>query len=110
MAPREAALVGSAVGEMTARAMLLAAEVFPASHMASLGFLTHVLPIHELDEACQSVLQRVAGLAPQAARMNKQTLRAIRTGTPVHNPYNYATSAEHREGIAAFIAKRKALF
>ena len=110
MAPREAALVSAAVGEMTARAMLLAAEVFPAAHMAAQGFLTHVLPTHELDAACESLTQRVSGLAPQAARLNKQTLRALRTGAPVPNPYGYAPSAEHREGIDAFIAKRKPLF
>ncbi|WP_342617285.1 enoyl-CoA hydratase/isomerase family protein [Rhodoferax sp. GW822-FHT02A01] len=110
MAPREAALVSAAVGEMTARAMLLAAEVFPAAHMAAQGFLTHVLPMHELDAACESLLQRVAGLAPQAARLNKQTLRALRSGAPVSNAYSYAPSAEHREGIDAFIAKRKPLF
>jgi enoyl-CoA hydratase/carnithine racemase len=110
MAPREAALVGSAVGEMTARAMLLAAEVFPASHMLAQGFLTHVLPESELEGACQSLALRVAALAPQAARLNKQTLRTIKSGAAIGNPYGYAASAEHREGIDAFIAKRKPHF
>jgi enoyl-CoA hydratase/carnithine racemase len=110
MAQREAALVGSAVGAMTARAMLLAAEVFPAAHMAAQGFLTHVLPEAELDAACQSLAHRIAGLAPQTARLNKQTLRAIQAGAAIDKPYGYATSAEHQEGIAAFIAKRKPQF
>jgi enoyl-CoA hydratase/carnithine racemase len=110
MAPREAALVGHAVGEMTARAMLLAAEVFPASHMAQQGFLTHVLPVESLGEACQTLAARVAALAPQAARLNKQTLRALRAGQELQNPYAYAASAEHQEGIGAFLAKRKPQF
>lgn len=110
MAAREAALVCAAVGEMTARAMLLAAEVFPAAHMAAQGFLTHVLPQAELDAACQALAQRVAGLAPQAARLNKQTLRAMRTGAAIDKPYGYANSSEHREGIEAFIGKRKPHF
>jgi enoyl-CoA hydratase/carnithine racemase len=110
MAPREATLVGRAVGEMTARAMLLAAEVFTSAHMAAQGFLTHVLPESELDAACQSLAQRVAGLAPQAARLNKQTLRAILAGVSIEQPYGYADSPEHREGIGAFIAKRKPHF
>jgi enoyl-CoA hydratase/carnithine racemase len=110
MAPREAALVSRAAGESTARAMLLAAEVFPASHMVAQGFLTQVAPADQLDASCHTVVQRIAGLAPQAARLNKQTLRALRAGTEVGNPYGYAPSAEHKEGIAAFLAKRKPLF
>ena len=110
MAAREAALVSGAVGEMTARAMLLAAEVFPASHMATQGFLTHVMPSAELDKVCLSLAQRIAGLAPQAARLNKQTLRALKSGVQIENPYGYAAGAEHQEGIAAFLAKRKPHF
>ncbi len=110
MAAREAALVSAAVGSMTARAMLLAAEVFPASHMAAQGFLTRVLPDSELVEASQRMALRVAGLAPQAARLNKQTLRALGAGLDIAAPYAYADSDEHREGISAFIAKRQPHF
>jgi enoyl-CoA hydratase/carnithine racemase len=95
---------------MTARAMLLAAEVFGAAHMAAQGFLTHVLPAAELDAACQTLARRITGLAPQAARLNKQTLRALQAGADLDSPYGYATSPEHREGISAFLAKRKPQF
>lgn len=110
MAAREAALVSGAVGEMTARGMLLAAEVFSASHMAAQGFLTHTFKLVDLEHACLTLAQRIAGLAPQAARLNKQTLRALRCGVELEDPYGYATNAEHAEGIAAFIAKRKPSF
>ncbi|RFO98394.1 enoyl-CoA hydratase [Rhodoferax lacus] len=110
MAPREAALVSAAVGEMTARAMLLAAEVFAAAHMAQQGFLTHVVPEAELEQASQSLVRRIAGLSPQAARLNKQTLSALKQGVAIEQPYGYASSPEHKEGIAAFIAKRKPQF
>jgi enoyl-CoA hydratase/carnithine racemase len=110
MAAREAALVSGAVGEMTARAMLLAAEVFPASHMVVQGFLTHVLKPAELEPTCHALAQRIAGLAPQAARLNKQTLRALKNHVKLEDPYGYAGSSEHAEGIAAFIAKRKPIF
>ncbi len=110
MAPNEAALVGGAVGELTARAMLLGAEVFGAAHMAAQGFLTRVLPMAELEAACLGLARRVATLAPQAARLNKQTLRALKKGEQIENPYAYAAAPEHREGISAFIAKRKPQF
>lgn len=110
MAPREAALVSAAVGEMTARAMLLAAQVFASGHMLQQGFLTQVVPAAELAEHTRAMAERIASLAPQAARLNKQTLRALKAGMTPANPYAYADSAEHREGIAAFLAKRKPVF
>jgi enoyl-CoA hydratase/carnithine racemase len=110
MAPREAALVSSALGQTTARAMLLAAEVFPAQQMQAIGFLTQVLPLVDLEAACLGLAQRVASLSPQATRLNKQTLRALQGGVAAENAYAYAAHAEHREGIAAFIAKRKPRF
>jgi enoyl-CoA hydratase/carnithine racemase len=110
MAAREAALVSAAVGAMTARAMLLAAEVFGAAHMAAQGFLTHVVPANELEATCQTLARRITGLAPQAARLNKQTLRALQAGAALDNPYGYADSPEHREGISSFLAKRKPQF
>jgi enoyl-CoA hydratase len=127
MAPREAALVGQVAGATVARAMLLAAEVFDAAAMLGHGFLTRVHTTDTLDDACRDVAVRIAGLAPQAARLNKQTLRALnRPLAPVEyaqeapelianeqagvNPYAYADSAEHREGITAFLAKRPPVF
>ena len=136
MAPREAELVAQAVGNTLARAMLLAAEVFDAPHMLARGFLLHLLPQEQLAAYTLDLAQRIAALAPQAARLNKQTFRASnRPLAPVEceqaapeliadevrqmnavianavNPsYAYASSAEHREGIAAFLDKRKPNF
>lgn len=133
MAPREAALVAQAVGTTTARAMLLAAEVFDANHMQTCGFLTRTLASEELGGQALAMAQRIAALAPQAARLNKQTLRAFYASNqalapvgfaqaatesianssptpPVPDPYAYADSAEHQEGIAAFLDKRQPRF
>jgi enoyl-CoA hydratase/carnithine racemase len=111
MAPREAALVARVTGEATAREMLLEAAVLDAAEMKARGFLQRVLADEAVaDHALHSAL-RIAALAPQAARLNKQTLRALVAGVPeaqlVAGAYAYATSAEHREGITAFTEKRK---
>lgn len=110
MAPREAALVARSVGATTARAMLLAAEVFAAAPLLAQGFLTQVLDDAGVAEASRAMAGRVARLAPQAARANKQTLRALQDGQPVHDAYAFADSAEHREGITAFLEKRQPRF
>ncbi|MDR7097047.1 enoyl-CoA hydratase/isomerase family protein [Hydrogenophaga laconesensis] len=114
MAPREARLVARELGLATARAMLLEAAVFDAADMKARGFLHSVLPDAEVATDVLARAQRITRLAPQAARMNKQTLRALADGHAVEplldQAYHYADSAEHREGIAAFLAKRPPAF
>jgi enoyl-CoA hydratase/carnithine racemase len=114
MAPREAALVARAAGELTAREMLLSAAVLDAAEMKQRGFLNQVVPAEELAQTVEQRLDGMTQLAPQAARMNKQTLRALARGDGAleasMESYRYADSAEHREGIAAFMAKRAPKF
>ena len=117
MAPREAALVMRAVGELTAREMLLSAAVLDAIEMKRRGFLNQVVGARELDATVQACVERMTPLAPQAARMNKQLFRALAlesidttASELIAKCYRYADTAEHREGIAAFIEKRPARF
>ena len=125
MAPRELQLVAGAVGEVTARQMLLAAATLGASEMLLRGFLSQVVADDMLAAEALATVCRVAALAPQAARLNKQTIRALKvpldqSGKALKaiemivnggaDPYAYADSAEHREGINAFLAKRPPSF
>jgi enoyl-CoA hydratase len=110
MAPREAQLVAREVGITTARSMLFEATVFNTEQMLSTGFLNTVVADGRVAVEASKRAAGVAKLAPQAARMNKQTLRCLaETGLSAEllgTAYRYADSAEHREGIAAFLAKR----
>ncbi|MEO8012605.1 MAG: enoyl-CoA hydratase-related protein, partial [Polaromonas sp.] len=117
MAPREAALVMRAVGELTAREMLLSAVVLDAAEMKQRGFLNQVLAADALDDAVQERLRRILQLAPQAARLNKASFRALAHVPPaqaaintIATAYDYAASGEHREGITAFMEKRPPAF
>ena len=128
MAPREAQLVARVAGEGTAREFLLQATVLDAGTMERRGFLNQVLADADAPAAALAAAHSVARLAPGAARLNKQTFRvlsepflesfvpevsakwsSIATNT-IANAYRYAASAEHREGIAAFLEKRKPAF
>lgn len=113
MAPREAALVMRAAGELTAREMLLAAAVLDAATLLQRGFLNGVFPDGEVAAQASSAAGRIARLAPAAARLNKQTFRALaQAGRAqaaidlIATAYAYADSAEHREGVSAFVEKR----
>jgi enoyl-CoA hydratase/carnithine racemase len=117
MAPREAALVRAAIGDALARDMLLAASVHGADRLYNAGFLLRVLPDEELAVETLAHARRIAVLAPEAARLNKRTFSALRQSTGedpmatlVALAYDYADSDEHREGIAAFLAKRAPVF
>lgn len=110
MAPREAELVAREVGLATARQMLLEAAVLDAPTLLARGFLQSVVHDADVPAEVQQRALRITRLAPQAARLNKQALRALAGGQGaealVPTAYDYADSAEHREGIAAFLAKR----
>ena len=117
MAPREAALVMRAVVELTAREMLLSAAVLDASEMRQRGFLNQVVAAPTLAAAVAACVDRMCPLAPQAARMSKQTFRALApVGVDLYasdliaNAYRYASSAEHVEGVQAFTEKRSPRF
>ncbi|MDD5028027.1 MAG: enoyl-CoA hydratase-related protein [Rhodoferax sp.] len=125
MAPREVALVGRELGLVTARQMLLEAAVFSAPQLLQRGFLSQVMADDDLAAVTTATVQRIMALAPRAARLNKQTLRVLsqpaafevpdvvadeRLALLMEQAYRYADSAEHREGIEAFLKKRPACF
>ena len=116
MAPRELELVLREAGAVTAREMLLEAGVLTAAQLLARGFLQRVVGTAELLREVERSVSHVSSLAPQAARLNKQALRALQAPAPeaqarlLAQAYAYADSAEHREGIASFLAKRPADF
>lgn len=125
MAPREAALVMREAGALLAREMLLEAAVFRAPEMQARGFLSRVVPDGQAGREVGAAVARIAALSPQAARLNKQTMRALNrplapgviendainsVANVFPQAYAYADSAQHREGIAAFLEKRIANF
>nr|WP_301334550.1 enoyl-CoA hydratase/isomerase family protein [Variovorax dokdonensis] len=114
MAPREAALVQRAVGDVLARDMLFAAGVHDAQRLYHAGFLLRVLPDADVAAAAVEHAGKIATLAPRAARANKATFTALARGAGIDalvaDAYAYADTLEHREGIGAFLEKRTPRF
>lgn len=114
MAPREAQLVATRVGDGLARAMLLGAQVLSAQRLLESGFLLQTCAPDDLEQHTDALVQTVLSLGPQAARLNKQTLRALTAAEPsaplLASAYDYADSPEHQEGVGAFVDKRRPVF
>lgn len=114
LAPLEAEMVARVLPLRLMRELLLEARLIDANEAHAHGVVNRVVEDNEVATEVQRTAERIASLSPQAMRLNKMTLRQIARGgisdaeRLAH--YTYADSAEHREGLAAFIDKRPARF
>ena len=114
MAPRELQRLATIFPHAVLREILLEARLVGADEALRLGLVHEVVEDAAVAARAAARAERIAALAPQAARIHKRTLRQIAAGGPdeaqIRAHYAYAPSAEHREGIAAFLAKRAPRF
>ena len=107
----------AAIGERAARRYFLSAERFPAAEAFRLG-LVHDLAISDgdMDEKIGVVVDSMLACGPVAQREAKELIRAV-AGRPVTSELLQDTaeriaklraSPEGREGVAAFLEKRRA--
>jgi methylglutaconyl-CoA hydratase len=108
--------VVEAIGARAARRLFLTAERFTAAEAFRLGLLHDLAVPAELDERIDDVLGLLLKAGPEAQSECKTLLRAV-----AHRPIDAAliadtaeriatvrASAEGKEGVAAFLAKRSA--
>ena len=114
MAPAELQILSHVAGSALLREMLLEARLIDASRALALGLVHTVVDDDQVELEASQRAQRIAELSPQAARINKRTLRQIAAGGPAAGErrahFGYAPSAEHQEGVMAFIEKRTPRF
>ena len=94
--------------------LLLEARLFDADAALRAGLVHEVVADDEVATRVARRAEALSLLAPQAARINKQTLRQIAGGGPDaqqrRSHFAYADAAHHREGVHAFIEKRPPRF
>jgi enoyl-CoA hydratase len=114
MAPGELAQLARVVSGPVLRELLLEARLLDAARALQLGLVHAVVGDDEVASVARQRATVMAALAPQAARSNKRSLRQIAAGGPTADErqahFAYADSAEHREGVTAFIDKRMPRF
>jgi methylglutaconyl-CoA hydratase len=109
--------VVAAIGERAARRYFLSAEKFDAAEAWRLGLLHELAPgEHEMDEKIGDTVDAIMLAGPVAQREAKELVRAV-AGKPVGSELIQDTaeriaklraSPEGREGVAAFLEKRRA--
>ena len=114
MAPGELELLGRVASAPALREMLLEARLLDAARALQLGLVHAVVADGQVAAMALQRATAMAALSPQAARINKRTLRQIAASGPTpaerHAHFAYADSAEHVEGVTAFIEKRTPRF
>jgi len=105
-----------AMGERIARRYFLTAEVFDAQEAFRIGMLSLLVPANELDSTVNSLVQHLLAGGPEAHAKIKALIRAVAGRRPddalvaetAKHIAEIRGSAEGKEGIAAFLEKRKA--
>jgi len=114
MAPDELRGLLAVAGRAVTLELLLEGRVLPAEEAAAKGLLTRVIADEAVEREAFQCAARIAAGSPEAARLNKQTVRRL---TPEAAPYSEAElrafyaawtdTANHREGVRAFLEKRR---
>ena len=105
-----------AMGERLARRYFLTAEVFDAQEAYRIGMLSLLVPAGELDAAIAELVKHLLAGGPESHAKIKALIRDVAGRRPddavaaetAKRIAEIRGSAEGREGIAAFLEKRKA--
>ncbi len=105
------------VGLARAYELILSGDIIDAATAERIGMVNQVVPHAQLGEATAAFARKIAGQAPLAQRLAKETLRV---GLNLNLQYFYdyqrhgqhmmLTSQDHLEGARSFVEKRPANF
>lgn len=106
-----------AVGKVNAMEMVLTGQLIPAREAQRLGLVNRVVPVEQYLEEAYRLAASIAAMSPVAARLAKESInRAFEThldeGLHFERKNFYLTfaSEDQKEGMAAFLEKRKPEF
>ncbi|WP_066365424.1 enoyl-CoA hydratase-related protein [Neobacillus fumarioli] len=105
------------VGEAKALEISVLGEKIPADQALSLGLATKVYPADHFETEVQQFVDRIAAMPTKAVGLIKRTMKAARNLSftdyleeEAQGQRIAGLSRDHREGVQAFIEKRKPIF
>lgn len=100
------------IGAGHARALFTTGEAFGAEHAMRIGLVHEVVPRDQLDEAVERKLKAVFSAGQDAIHQSKRLVRdhPITLDDAARRLADARSGKEGKEGVAAFLEKRKASF
>jgi enoyl-CoA hydratase/carnithine racemase len=98
------------LGEARAKDIVFTARMVGAEEALAAGLVSAVVPADQIEEHVFELAERVAGHAPITLRVTKEALRRIREANVPDGADLVAEaygSEDFRQGVAAFLAKRR---
>lgn len=102
-------------GPAVMKEILLEGRILTATEAYEKGLLTRVVPDIQVEDEAYATARRISAGAPLVAGWHKQWIRRLQNGHPLNNEEKAASFAfldteDYREGLAAFLEKRKPVF
>lgn len=116
MAHGELAGLLALAGPATSLEILLEGRILTAQEACAKGLVTRVVADDQVEQEAYATARRIAAGAPLVARAHKQLVRRLAarpaplTPSELRDSFAYLDSEDYREGLAAFLEKRRPQF
>ncbi len=115
MYPGEMAGLLELAGAAVLKEILLEGRILSAREAYEKGLVTRVVPDHQVVDEAYASARRICAGAPLVAGWHKQWIRRLQSGQPLSDQdkaaaFAFLDSEDYKEGLAAFLEKRKPVF
>ncbi len=102
-------------GPAVMKEILLEGRILSSGEALTKGLVTRVVPDAQVEDEAYATARRIAAGAPLVATWHKQWIHRLLSGAPLsaeekEASFAFLESEDYREGLAAFLEKRKPLF